>query len=112
MSSVTEATDTSLTGALVEAGLQSDVTFTGAELLFSEFAFILICHFGTETRTGVLWMFLSLNKRQAVSFDYFQRRFCKISRRLFQMIQDFTQNIKKKPWCKPNTSYLIVVKVS
>merc|ERR1711928_208065 len=59
VSSVTEATDTSLTGALVEAGLQSDVTFTGAELLFSEFAFILICHFGTETRTGVLWMFLS-----------------------------------------------------
>jgi len=59
VSSVAEGSDAGLTGAFVVTGLQTDVPFVGAQLLFGELTLVLFGHFRTQTRTSVLRMLLS-----------------------------------------------------
>ena len=60
MSRVAERADAGLIGALVEAGLETDVALVGAQLLLAELALVLLRHFRPESRTRVLRVLLSL----------------------------------------------------
>lgn len=55
---VSHATVTRLGCSLVEAHLQVQFSFVGAQLLFGESAFVLVCHFWAESWSSEFWVLL------------------------------------------------------